>query len=161
MPISDYIARMRKKIGTELLQVPSAAAVVRDDGGRILVQRRSDNGKWSLPGGAIDPGEAPAQAIVREVWEETGLRVRPVAILGVLGSFRHTYPQGDVVDVVITVFSCVIVGGQLQCRDGEALELRFFDSQAMPKLMLTYPPDVFVDKTRETYFEWKEEWLQC
>src|SRR5688572_2698228 len=118
MAISEYIKRLRTKVGHDLLQMPCVAGVLRVDN-KILLQRRADNDQWSLPGGAIEPGEEPARALVREFWEETGLRVRPKAVIAVLRR-RHIYPNGDEVDVVVTMFSCDRVGGELQCRDGES-----------------------------------------
>jgi 8-oxo-dGTP pyrophosphatase MutT (NUDIX family) len=52
--------------------VPGASAIVVDEEGRILLQRRGDNARWSLPGGTMDIGESIGQAVVREVKEETG-----------------------------------------------------------------------------------------
>lgn len=63
--------------------MPSVAAVIRNDSGEILLQNKGNGEKWSLPAGAIEPGEAPAEAIVREVWEETGLIVLPRKLVGV------------------------------------------------------------------------------
>ena len=160
MSISNYIKRLREKVGTDLLQMPCAAAVIRRHDG-ILLQRRNDDGRWGLPGGAIDPGESPAQAIVREVYEEVGLRVRPTRLIGVFGAFplfRHVYPNGDEVHVVVTIFSCDVIGGKLSCRDGEATELRYFDPEDVAKLLTKYPAELFVDGRREAYFEWRDEW---
>lgn len=75
MAISPYVRRMRAHIGKELLLLPGVSAVVRDDAGRVLLARRGDNGRWSLPAGVIDPGEQPADAVLREVLEETGVHV--------------------------------------------------------------------------------------
>src|SRR5581483_5544181 len=106
MALSDYMKRLRGCVGHDLLVIPCVAAVVRAPEG-VLLLKRSDDGRWALPGGAIDPGEAPAQALVREVYEETGLRVRPLRLLGVFGAFpdfRHVYPNGDAVQVIASVF---------------------------------------------------------
>jgi 8-oxo-dGTP pyrophosphatase MutT (NUDIX family) len=78
MPISSHCQQLRNKIGHELLQIPGVAAVIHDEAGRILLQQNTGDRVWSLPAGSIEPGEAPAQAVVREVWEETSLKVRPV-----------------------------------------------------------------------------------
>ncbi|MEU5950370.1 NUDIX domain-containing protein [Micromonospora sp. NPDC047465] len=75
MAISQYVAGLRKLVGKDLLILPSACAVVVDDSGRVLLGRRVDTGRWSLPAGAIDPGEQPADAVVREVYEETGVNI--------------------------------------------------------------------------------------
>jgi hypothetical protein len=54
MGVSAYIARLRAHVGTDLLLPPGVSAVVQDDTGRVLLQRRSDNGRWSLPSGVVD-----------------------------------------------------------------------------------------------------------
>src|ERR1051325_4042675 len=61
---------------------PGVSAVVLTPEG-LLLQRRSDNGLWGLPGGGVEPGESVSAAIVREVREETGLDVTPVRLVGV------------------------------------------------------------------------------
>ena len=131
MPISDYLKNLRGKIGGELLLIPSVAAIIRDGQGRILLQGKAED-VWSLPAGAIEPGETPARAIVREVWEETGLKVRPVAIAGVFGGadgFRFTYANGDKVEYTVILFRCEKIGGKLGGRDDETKKLEFLRPQ--------------------------------
>ncbi len=74
----------------KLFVQPSPFAVgdgaVIDDAGRILLIRRADNGLWAMPGGGLEVGETPAQGIVREVMEETGIACEPVALVGVYDS---------------------------------------------------------------------------
>src|SRR3954470_12785966 len=84
MSKSKYQEDIRKKIGHDLLLMPGVAAVIKDDQGRILVQQTKKEG-WNHPAGAVDPGEKPAQAIVREVFEETGLVAKPTALIAVTG----------------------------------------------------------------------------
>ncbi|HEX7243919.1 MAG TPA: NUDIX domain-containing protein [Longimicrobiaceae bacterium] len=147
MPIAPHIQALRAAVGSGLLLLPGVAAVVRDPGGAVLMHRRSDDGRWSLPAGAVEPGESPAQAVVREVREETGLEVVPERVLGVFGGdgFRHVYPNGDEIEYTVVVFACRAVGGRLEAQDGEALELRYFAPEAMPPLALRYPPELFRD----------------
>lgn len=166
MPISDYFRELRAKVGTALLLSPGVAAIIRDDEGRVLLQRRSDDGRWGLPAGATDPGEAPAQTLVREVWEETGLKVAPIRILGVFGGsdgFRFTYPNGDTVEYTVVLFECRVVGGTLEPRDGESLELRYFHPEEMPPLLAPYPATLFTQRpaTDATIFQWDPSWLEC
>src|SRR4029453_14459945 len=73
MPASPYVTAMRAHVGNDLLLLPGPSAVVRGEGGRILLMRRGDDGRWSLPAGMIEPGEQPSDAALREVFEETGI----------------------------------------------------------------------------------------
>lgn len=154
MPISAYLKNLRDKLGNELLLVPSVAAVIKDERGRILLIERSDNGRWSLPAGGIDPGETPAQAIVREVQEETGLHVGPTRVIGVFSGegFRHTYENGDRVEFLCVLFECEILGGMLEAVDGEAVGFCYFEVEDLPDLILKYPRHVFTREEREAFF---------
>ncbi len=140
MPTGDYLLRLRERIGHDLLLLQAAAGVVQDGAGRVLLQLRSDNGQWGLPGGAIDPAETPAQAVVREVEEETGLHVRPERLLGVTGPRIVCYPNGDRVSYTSVVFSCTILGGALTAPPGgESVELRFSPLTELPDSPMLQP----------------------
>ena len=160
MPISPYLKRLRGFVGTELLLVPGAAAIIHDADGRVLLQRRSDTRDWGVIGGATDPGEQPAQTLVREAFEETGLRVRPLRLLGVL-HFGGMYPNGDKLEMTVSVFRCEIVGGELAALDGESLELEFFLPDALPpsKDVRRYPKWMFEGEDKDAHFNWDEAWL--
>src|SRR3954452_13944021 len=155
MSKSKYVEKLRKKIGSDLLLVPGVAAVIRDPQGRILVQLNRD-GIWNLPAGAIDPGEKPAQAIVREVFEEPGLSIRPSRVLGVIGGqpeYRQTYPNGDIIESTTIVFECKVVGGEVRPKDDETSNLQYFAIDEMPELVVPYPRDIFSDRAGGTFFE--------
>ncbi len=127
--ISAYIRDLRARIGHDLVLMPGAAAVIVDDAGRVLLQRRGDNGQWGVLGGAIDPGESPADAVVREVWEESGLLVRPERLVGVYGGPENIiqYPNDDRAAIISFTFACRVLEG-VPIPDGvESLELRSFD----------------------------------
>ncbi|MEA3319660.1 MAG: NUDIX domain-containing protein [Bacillota bacterium] len=145
MPISDYYRKLREKVGTDLLLLPSVAAVIRNDKSEILFQYPRNSDDWSFPAGAIEPGESPAEAVVREVREETGLEVEPINIIGVFGGkeFRHTYANGDRVEYQVTVYECKIISGTLEAMDGESEILKYFKEENIPKLALPYPEWVF------------------
>ncbi len=157
MSASDYIKNLRVKIGRDLLMLPSVAAIIRDDSGRILLQGKAEN-VWSLPAGAIEPGESPAQAVVREVWEETGLTIRPQHIAGVFGGidgFRFEYSNGDLVEYTVIVFECETVGGVLSANDSETLKLKYFSPDKMPELPIKYPHDLFLRPNKKPYFQFE------
>ena len=101
--MSPYFQQLRAKIGHDLLLLPSVAAVIRDSDGRLLLQEKASGEGWSLPAGAIEPSESPAQAVRREVLEETGLTIEPREILGGFGGteFRYIYPNGDAVEYTV------------------------------------------------------------
>ena len=147
MAISEYLKMLRQKIGNEILQIPSVAAVIRNSDGKFLFVKNAEDGIWGLPAGAIELGETPAAAVVREVSEETGLDVEPLELIGVFGGekFRHVYPNGDKVEYFIVVFKCKIKGGELAAQDGEVSELKYFGAEEMPELMFPYSKEIFTD----------------
>lgn len=156
MPMSSYYRGIRDKVGTIPLFNPSVAAIIRNGHGDILFQRPQGSVHvWSLPAGSIELGETPAVAVVREVHEETGLKIQPTSIRAVLGgaNFRYTYADGNTVEYVIIVFACEILSGELQCLDGESAELRYFPAHCRPALALPYPDDVFLKEDGAAWFE--------
>ncbi|MFJ7827680.1 NUDIX domain-containing protein [Psychrobacillus sp. NPDC096623] len=161
MPISDYYKQLRLKVGKDLIFMPSVAAIIRNTNDEILFQYPGEGEYWSLPAGAIEPGEAPAQALIREVWEETGLTVRPNKLLGIFGgeSFRFTYPHGDKVEYNVFVFECNIISGKLTAIDGESADLQFIKEENKPKLALPYPDFIFNKQHSDNvYFQWDNNW---
>lgn len=162
MAISEYLKNLRANIGRDLLMLPSVAAIIRDERGRILLQEKS-NGIWSLPAGAIEPGETPAKAVVREVWEETGLTVRPMCIAGVFGGangFRYTYSNGDSVEYTVILFDCEKIDGELGANDDETVRLEYFSPDEMPSLPIKYPRELFFQSNEKVFFDWDEKWIE-
>ncbi len=109
----------------------AVAVVVLDDQGRVLLVRRRwppQAGRWTLPAGFMNAGEDPAQAAVRECWEETGLRVQvtePPTVLSV-------HDQPGAADVLI-VYPAHVLGGHLQAAD-DVDRAAFFAPDALPPL---------------------------
>jgi len=138
MPISPYIRALRARVGPARLLLPSVAALVYDEAGGLLLVRQSDGGVWSTPGGVIEPDETPADAVVRETWEETGLWVEPRRIEGVYGGpeFIVRYPNGDESQYVIITFECAVRAGHLRPDKEETLEARFWMSEEAATLPL-------------------------
>ncbi len=153
----DYISEMRQAVGQRRLLIPSVSAIVQDDAGRVLLCRQFERTTWGLVGGAIEPGETPAEAVCREAVEECGLVVAPVRIVGVYGGedFFVSYPNGDEVAYVSTVFSCEVVGGELRPDGVEVEALRYFaQNEIGPEMNLiarTVLPDVFAGNPDSTF----------
>lgn len=118
---------------------PGVSAVIVDDAGRVLLQQRTDNGRWGLPGGAIEFGESIVEALHREVMEETGLTVEIGRLIGVYShpDFHQiiTYPDGNVFHFVSTCFECRPTGGTLTLGD-ETCGLAWFAPPAWPPDLL-------------------------
>ena len=127
MSMSDYMREVRALVGTRLLGVPTVSLALLDDAQRILLVRHHEGNDWTTPGGMIEPGESPADAAVREMWEETGLAVELTHVVGVFGGPLQaaTYATGDRIAWVSTLFGCRAVGGRLRPDGHETLETRF------------------------------------
>jgi ADP-ribose pyrophosphatase YjhB (NUDIX family) len=159
MAMSPHVRRLRAAVGTELLVLPSVTGIVFDDRDRILLVRQAESGVWSAPGGAVDPEETPANAVVREVWEETGLYVDPIRILGVYGgpSCLVTYPNGDRTIYVMTAFECRVRGGVLQATSDETTAAAFvgaaeLSSYSTSRWVRHVLPGLY-DRSRSAHFE--------
>ena len=138
MPTPEFVLRLREKVGHDLLFLPVVCGIVVDAEGRVLLGRRSDTGRWALVGGIVDPGEDVADAVVREVLEETGVRVRPDRIVGVWTIPPMEYPNGDRFSAVVTTFRCTPLGGEAHAADDESLEVGWFAPDDLPPLSDTH-----------------------
>ena len=119
--------------------VPCVGGLVYDDAGRLLLVRRANEpgrGRWSVPGGRVEPGEDDAAALVRELREETGLHVAPGALVGRVRRGRFA----------IADYRATVVGGTLRAGD-DALDARFVDRAEFLALPL-------VDGLAVTLGEW-------
>ncbi|MFI5673560.1 NUDIX hydrolase [Streptomyces cellulosae] len=134
MATPDFIRSLRTSIAHELLWLPGVSAVVFDDEGRVLLNRRSDTLKWSLIGGIPEPGEQPAACAVREVEEETGVHCEVERVIVVQALKPVTYDNGDVCQYMDIAFRCRAVGGEARVNDDESLEVGWFAVDALPEL---------------------------
>ena len=140
MPISKYISDIRAKIGNDLLILTGTSAVVINERGEVLLQRRSDLDIWTILGGYLDPGEDVADGIIREVREEAGIAVSPEAIIAVLSGrdHFHTYFNGDQVAIINICFRCHPIDDSIpRPNDDESVDVRYFSPDELPEN--TYP----------------------
>jgi len=142
--MSDYVRGLREKVGNDFMFMPSVSALIHDDNARILFVQHVE-GRWQLPGGAVDPGERPAEAMQRECLEEAGITVEPIRIAGVFGGpeYRITYSNGDEAGWVVTVFEARIVAGEPSPSDDETQDVGWFTPEQIDALELA-------PSTRET-----------
>jgi ADP-ribose pyrophosphatase YjhB (NUDIX family) len=132
--MSPFIRRLRDLIGNELLVLPSAAVLPRDNRGRVLLVRLIDSGLWATIGGAIEPDESPQEAALREAQEEAGVELDLGPVLAVLGGpeYRLTYPNGDQTSYVVTVYDATIVGGIATADGDETSAVAWWDTTSLP-----------------------------
>ena len=111
---------------------PTASAVVRSDDGRLLLARRAgppDEGKWDLPGGFLEEGEHPLDAVVRELREETGLEIEPLELIAVE---MDVYGDGDYAPATLNLYwTARVVSGDPEPAD-DVSELRWFRPEELP-----------------------------
>jgi len=111
-------------------KVDVRGAVICDDQ-ILLVQERVDS-RWCMPGGWADVGETPSEMVVREVWEESGFRVKPRRVVGVYDANRSGRPL-SLYHAYKLVFLCELVGGEARPSD-ETLAVGFFSFDNLPPL---------------------------
>lgn len=133
MAVSGYIAKLRKHIGHDLLLLPGVSAVVLNDAGEILLNRRSDTGTWALIAGVMDPGEQPADTMIREIREETGVEAVIEHLVGV-AMHPITYPNGDSCEYLSVWFRARATGGQARVNDDESTAVAWFAPDALPDI---------------------------
>jgi len=95
------------------------SAAIFDDKGRVLLTKRQDNGQWCLPSGGMEPGESVAEGCEREVFEETGLKVKVNRLVGL---YSHpdqltVYSETDKFQIVALHFEAEVIGGELGLSD--------------------------------------------
>lgn len=135
MSVPDYIRSLRDALGAQhLLWIPGVNAVVVDNRGHVLLQRRREDREWGVLAGILDPGEEPAEGIVREVREETGLHVTPEAITSITVSPPITHANGDRAQYLEICFRCRVLDGSARVNDDESIEIAWFDPDALPPL---------------------------
>lgn len=140
MGSSEYVRGLREVVGHALLLLPAVTAVPIRPDGRVLLGRHSDTGRWASIGGTVEPGEAPLDALARELDEELGVTIESARILGSYGGTdcQTIYPNGDVVAFVTTAYIVSLASHVFTFPDGELTEARWFSMNELADLDL--PP---------------------
>jgi mutator protein MutT len=117
--------------------VVAVTAVVRNEAGDILLQRRTDNNLWALPGGAQDIGESIAETVVREVREETGIEVEVTGLVGIYSNPHHVieFSDGEVRQQFSICFHARPVGGSLAISS-ESSDVRWVAPSGLDELAI-------------------------
>lgn len=153
--MADYILDLRKTVGHRCLLQVGASVIVEDRQGRVLLEKRTDNGLWGYAGGGTDLDERVEDAARRELFEETGLTAGEMTLFGVFSGpeTHYTYPNGDEVSNVDVVFLCREYSGEIVPQREEVREIRFFSAAEMPPESKWSPP------IRPALRQWRDEKL--
>lgn len=116
------------------MQVVGVCVYLYNSVGEILLTKRCDDGTWCVPGGLVELGETPIDAITREALEETGLHVNDLHLFDVTGGEDgyHKYPNGDETYAIDIHYICKNYSGTLIKQDGEIAQLDFFSVDDLP-----------------------------
>ncbi len=130
-----YISELRKFVGHRPIMVTAAMCILFDEDKGLLMEERSDNGMWCVPGGAIELGEALEQALAREVREETSLKISSPQLFDVQASVHMVYPNQDEVYYTDVVYIVENFTGEPK-PDAESTELRWFRIDELPESIM-------------------------
>jgi 8-oxo-dGTP pyrophosphatase MutT (NUDIX family) len=138
----SYLGRLRALAGDEVLVLVGARCVVRDDQGRVLLIRRSDNGQWAWPAGAMEIGESIAECAARELWEETGLEATALTPFAMYTGPDHTVTNmwGDTYQLHVSAFRIDAWRGELLTMTDETTDAVFYDPSALPSPLVPSVP---------------------
>lgn len=147
----EQMESLRAPVFSRPTPISAGDAAVIDGSGRILLVQRADNGKWAMPGGALEVGETPAEGVVREALEETGVRCRAVSLIGVFDSrFCGTSSRHHLYQFT---FLCEPLNERVQEEPTHALEV--LDVGWFPEGAFPQPLDPgHVTRIREAYRVW-------
>lgn len=130
LPSGRLLQSFLEQTGYATPKVDVRGAVIRD-GEILLVQERRDQ-LWCMPGGWADVGELPSEAVVREVWEESGFQVKAQKVIGVYDANRSGIPL-EFYHAYKIVFLCDLTGGEAR-PDDETMAVGFFAFDRVPPL---------------------------
>lgn len=130
----SYVAKIREKFPTEKIMLVSGCAIIPNEEGKILLQKRSDSKLWGLPGGLKELNETIEECVVREVLEESNLNVKLTDFIGVYINPSMSWFKTDEAEVIGFCYLGEIVSGDLRVNDSESLEFGYYDLSNLPQI---------------------------
>ena len=144
---NGYIKEMRKYVGHAPIMSCACGVIIENNNGEILLQKRRDNGRWAIIGGAMEMGETFEEAVKREVKEESGLSLGKLEVFKLLSGREHIieYPNGDVTFGPGIVFITKEFEGEIVNDPEEVMEHRFFKHTELPGELNGYDSDIILE----------------
>jgi len=135
----NYVSSIREKIGHDLLILTGANVIILDDNNRVLLQKRK-SGSWGLLGGLLEIGETLEDAAIREVYEESNLKISDLHLVNVFSGPKYHFKldNADEIYVITSVYYTREFKGELIADNNESLELQFFKLHELPDLEEEY-----------------------
>ena len=130
----SYIKYLRDMIGDKMVMLNATAVVIVNLNNQILLQKRSDNLLWGLPGGLLELDESITEGAIREVKEETNLDIQIDRFIGVFINPLMVWHKTDKAKVFAYGFLGRVIGGDLRVNDDESIEFKYFDSDKLPTI---------------------------
>ena len=129
----SYLGQLRKMIGEDTKIILTAArAVIRDEDGRVLFIRRSDNKMWAMPAGGQELDESILDCLKREVWEETGLTAHAATPIAIYSNIPMVTAYGQPYHLFLVMFTVDDWSGTLVTQTDETIDARFFSLDDLP-----------------------------
>jgi ADP-ribose pyrophosphatase YjhB (NUDIX family) len=151
--MADYIKEIRALVGHKPILLNAAGGAVFNDQGQILIQQRTDNRTWSLPGGFMEYGETFRETVVREYKEDSGLEVKIDHLIGIFDQGFTVYPNGDECQVISALFAVTPIGGKRITEEQfETVGTDYFDEDNLPPLLNQQTADMI----HAAFADWRQ-----
>ena len=147
-----YISDIRKKVGHDAIFMPSAGCGIIKNG-KILLQKRVDNGKWATHGGSLELGETFLDAVKREIKEELNIEIINPELVNIYsGDKMHfVYPNNDEVFIIAAIYLVKEYEGELKPDYEEVSEVKWFDIDNLPNNL--HQPDIQAIRDIITFYK--------
>ena len=138
MDEKDYIPYMRKMIGHKRMLTVGLCCLILNEKNQLLLEKRTDNGLYCIPGGSLDFDETVIEGVKREVREETGILLNEVSLFMIQSGnkMQLSYPNGDVTDYMDLCFIARVDSTDIDLNkehDDESSLIAFYDLDKLPK----------------------------
>lgn len=149
-----YIINLRKELKNSHrpLIMTSAGVLIFDENNKLILQRRSDNKMWGIPGGSMEPGETFEEVAIREAYEEINLKVKNLRLFDVFSGeeCHYTYPNGDEIYNASVIYVCNEYDGKIEGDAVETIDVQSFSKNELPPMEKINPPDrIIINKVKK------------